>query len=299
MPGAMSGRSIGYLCLGITSVGWALNWPLIKVILQDWPPLFARGLAGVLAAVLLGGIALARGQSLAVPRPARARLLFASFTNVFAWMGFSTVAMKLVTVAECALIVYTMPIWAMLLAWPLSGERPTARGVAAIVLAMAGVALLLGAGGVEFGHDKLLGIALSLASAVLFALGNVLNREPPAVPPLVDVAWQVGLGCIVMLALGVAFERPDYTALSTAGIASFAYMVVVPMGVCYLAWFETVRRLSSVTASTGILLVPALAVVAAGVMLGEPLGMREVSAIALTLGGVALALRRPRPPQAA
>lgn len=295
----MSGRAIGYLSLAVTSVGWAFNWPLIKVILQDWPPLFARGLAGVLAALLLAGIALARRQSLAVPRAARPRLLFASFTNVFAWMGFSTIAMKLVTVAECALIVYTMPIWAMLLAWPLSGERPSLRGAAAIVLAMAGVALLLGGDDLEFGPDKLLGIALSLASAVLFALGNVLNREPPAVPPLVDVAWQVGLGCVVMLAIGVVFERPDYAALSVAGVASFAYMVVVPMGVCYLAWFETVRRLSSVTASTGILLVPALAVVAAGVMLGEPLGAREVSAIALTLGGVALALRRPPPPRAA
>jgi len=289
---AMSGRSIGFACLAITSVGWALNWPLIKLILADWPPLFARGLAGVIAAVLLGGLALARRQSLAVPRAARPRLLFASFTNVFAWMGFSTVAMKLVTVAECALIVYTMPIWAMLLAWPLSGERPTGRGIVSIILAMMGVALLLGGSGFDFDRDKLVGIGLSLASAVLFALGNVLNREPPPIPPLVDVAWQVGLGCLVMLVLGIVFERPDYTALSPVGIASFAYMVVVPMGVCYLAWFETVRRLSAVTASTGILLVPALAVVAAAAVLGEPLGIREASAVALTLGGVALALRR-------
>lgn len=291
MRGAMSGQAIGFLCLAITSVGWALNWPLIKIILADWPPLFARGLAGVIAAVLLAAIALGRRQSLAVPRTDWRRLVFASFTNVFAWMGFATVAMKLVTVAECALIVYTMPIWAMLFAWPLSGLRPTWRGVTSIVLAMAGVGLLLGGDGFEFDRAKLLGIELSLGSAVLFALGNVLNREPPPVPPLVDVAWQVGLGCLVMLVLGVLFERPDYTALSAVGVASFAYMVVIPMGVCYLAWFETVRRLSSVTASTGILLVPALAVVAAALILGEPLGGREVSAIALTLGGVALALR--------
>jgi len=288
---AASGQSIGFACLGITSVGWALNWPLIKLILEDWPPLFARGLAGVIAAILLGGIALGRRQSLAVPRGTWPRLLFASFTNVFAWMGFATMAMKLITVGECALIVYTMPIWAMLLAWPLSNSRPTMRGMLSVVLAMAGVALLLGGNGFDLDRDKLAGIVLSLASTVLFALGNVLNREPPPMPPLVDVAWQVGLGCLVMLFLGVLFERPDYTALSPVGVASFAYMVVIPMGVCYLAWFETVRRLSSVTASTGILLVPALAVVAAAAILDEPLGIREVSAIALTLGGVALALR--------
>src|SRR5690606_14611348 len=224
------------------------------------------------------------------PRGDWRRLLFASFTNVFAWMGFGTMAMKLITVAQCALIVYTMPIWAMLLAWPLAGRRPTLRGIVSLVLAMAGVTLLLGGGGFDFDRDQLTGIGLSLAAAVLFGLGNVLNRAPP-VPPLVDVAWQVGLGCLVMLVLGVLFEQPDYTALSAVGLGSFAYMVVVPMGVCYLAWFEAVRRLSPVLASTGILLVPALAVVAAAAILGEPLGLREVSAIALTLGGVALALR--------
>ena len=33
-------------------------------------------------------------------------------------------------------------------------------------------------------------------------------------PPLVVVAWQVGLGCFVMLVLGVTFEHPDYGAIT-------------------------------------------------------------------------------------
>jgi drug/metabolite transporter (DMT)-like permease len=75
-------RTIGFLCLVVTAFGWALNWPLMKLLLQQWPPLFARGLAGTCAAVILGTLALARGQLLAVPREALPRLLFASFTNV-------------------------------------------------------------------------------------------------------------------------------------------------------------------------------------------------------------------------
>src|SRR6202007_1040100 len=93
-------RTIGSLCLIVTAFGWALNWPLMKLLLQQWPPLFARGLAGTLAAAILAALALGRGQSLAVPRAAIPRLVFASFTNVFAWMGFGTMAMKYVTVGE-------------------------------------------------------------------------------------------------------------------------------------------------------------------------------------------------------
>jgi drug/metabolite transporter (DMT)-like permease len=281
---------IGFICLGVTASGWALNLPLMKILLQDWPPLFARGLAGVTASLILGAIALGRHQSLKVRRETIPRLLFASFTNVFAWMGFSTVAMKFVTVGEGALIIYTMPIWAMLFAWPVLHMRPTVRDVIALVLGIAGVALLLGANGFAFNTGKLVGIVLSLSCAVLFALGNVLNRTPLPIPPLAAVAWQVGLGCLAMLILGILFEHPNYMAISPVGLACF--MTLVPMGLCYLTWFETLRRLSPVSATTGMLLVPVLAIFAAAVILGEPLGWRELAAIALTLGGVTLALQR-------
>ena len=285
-------RSIGFLCLVVTAFGWALNWPLMKLILQQWPPLFARGLAGTLAAVIFAALALSRRQSLKVPCEAVPRLIFASFTNVFAWMGFGTMAMKYVTVGEGALIAYTMPIWAMLFAWPFLHVRPTMRDVAALVLGIAGVALLLGAGGFAFSADKLTGIALALACAILFALGNVLNRKALPMPPLVVVAWQVGLGCIVMLLIGVAVEHPNYAAITPIGIACFVYMTLVPMGLCYLTWFETLRRLPPTAASTGMLLVPVIGVVSAAFILGEPLGLREAAAMVLTLGGVTLALQR-------
>ena len=144
MDSSRRDRSIGFICLVVTAFGWALNWPLMKLLLQQWPPLFARGLAGTFAAVILAALALARRESLKVPRKAMGRLIFASFTNVFAWMGFGTMAMKYVTVGEGALIAYTMPIWAMLFAWPFLHVRPTLRDVAALVFGIAGVALLLG-----------------------------------------------------------------------------------------------------------------------------------------------------------
>lgn len=292
MDSTQRDRSIGFLCLVVTAFGWALNWPLMKLLLQQWPPLFARGLAGCCAALILAALALARGQSLAVPREAVPRLLFASFTNVFAWMGFGTVAMKFVTVGEGALLAYTMPIWAMLFAWPLLHVRPTLRDCAALVLGVAGVALLLGGGGFDFSASKLTGIALALACAILFALGNVLNRKPLPMPPLAVVAWQVGIGCLAMLVLGIAFEHPDYSAITPLGLGCFAYMTLMPMGICYLTWFETLRRLPPTSASTGMLLVPVIGVVSAAIILGEPLGVREIGAMVLTLGGVTLALRR-------
>lgn len=292
MESASRDRSIGFLCLGITAFGWALNWPLMKLLLQQWPPLFARGVAGVCAALILSALALSRGQSLAVPRHLIPKLLFATLTNVFVWMGFGTVAMRYVTVGEGALLAYTMPIWAMLLAWPVLHVRPTLRDVAGLVLGIAGVVLLLSGNGFAFSTGKLFGIVLALSCAILFALGNVLNRKPLPLPPLVVVAWQVGLGCLAMLILGMMFEQPNYGALNSVGVGCLVYMTLMPMGVCYITWFETLRRLPPTSASTGMLLVPVIGVMSAAVILGEPLGFREIGAMVLTLGGVALALQK-------
>jgi drug/metabolite transporter (DMT)-like permease len=98
--------------------------------------------------------------------------------------------------------------------------------------------------------------------------------------------------CLAMLIIGVVFEHPNYAAITPLGVSCFVYMTLMSMGICYLTWFETLRRLPPTSASTGLLLVPAIGVVSAGIILGEPLGLREVAAMVLTLGGVTLALQK-------
>lgn len=285
-------RAIGIVCLVVTSVGWGVNWPVMKMLLQEWPPLFARGSAGVVAAVAMAALALGRGETLRVPRSVVGRLLAAAFVNVFAWMGFSTLSLLWLDAGEAALLVYTMPVWTVLFAWPLLGARPDAAGVAALVLGFAGVAVLLGSQGFSVGLQKWPGVALTLGAGVLFALGTVVWRSPLPLAPIASVAWQVGLGCLPMLVYGILVEQPRLRASSAAAWLAMAYMTVVPMGVCYLTWFAALRRLPAQTASMATLLTPVVGVVAAAVALGEPLGPVRWLALALTLGGVALALRR-------
>jgi drug/metabolite transporter (DMT)-like permease len=292
-----SARWIGFLFLAITSIGWAVNWATIKILLREWPPLFSRGVSGVAAATVLAWVAAVLGESLKIPRRTIVPLLFAAFTNVFAWMGFSTMAMKYLAVSEGTLLVYTMPIWATLFAWPILGKRPTPRDVVALVLGLSGLCVLLSAYGVALGPDKFVGIALALASAILFALGGVMTKSPLPIAPTALVAWQVGLGCFPMIVLGLLFEHPNFGAITTSGLIELIYTVLGPMGICYLSWFAALRRLPAATAAIGTLSVPIIGVIAAAVMLGEPIGVREALAMALTLAGVALALQKRTSPK--
>ena len=76
-----------------------------------------------------------------------------------------------------------------------------------------------------------------------------------------------------------------------AGWAGLIYGGVFAMCVAYLAWFGALRRLPASTAAVGTLLVPVIGVFSAALLLGEPLGWRQGAALAMTLGGVTLAVR--------
>lgn len=281
----------GLWCLAVTSVGWGLNWPAMKLLLRELPPLFARGTAGAVAAIFFLGMALASGQSLRVPRPLRGRLVASAFISVFVWMGFSSLAMRWLSVGQGALLVYTMPVWAALLAWPLRGQRLSIRAAVGLLLSVAGLWVLFGGAGLAFEAGQLAGVALALAAAVLFAFGTIALSPMSGMPPWAFLTWQLALGCAPMVLLGVLFEQPDLSRISARGATLWLYMAVVPMGLCYLAWFAALRRLPPATASIATLATPIVGVVAAGYALGEPLGVREGLSILLTVGGVGLALK--------
>lgn len=97
-----------------------------------------------------------------------------------------------------------------------------------------------------------------------------------------------------MVLFGLLFEHPDYSALSFKGGAVMVYMTLVPMGLCYISWFAALRRVPPALASIATLLTPVVGVTAAALSLGEPLGVKEIAAMTLTLVGVGLALSTPK-----
>jgi drug/metabolite transporter (DMT)-like permease len=115
--------------------------------------------------------------------------------------------------------------------------------------------------GIEASTAKLPGIVMIVAGAFAFAIGTIASKRfPMALPLMTSSALQIGIGCVPVALAGLLFEHPRFEALSMAGWAF------------------------------GTPLVPVVGVLAAGAMLHEPLGVREISALVFTLG-VAPALR--------
>jgi drug/metabolite transporter (DMT)-like permease len=273
-------------------VGWGLNWPAMKVLLVEIPPFSIRALSGTVGVLLLAAVALRRGESLTLAPALFPRLVLASLLNVTAWMGLASFALLWLGAGEATIVCYTMAIWASFFAWALLGEAITPRRVLALLIGFTGVGVLVLGDGLAIGIAKLPGVALALSAAILFSLGTVVTKRwPMPMPPASLVAWQTGLGCAPLLVGAVLFDRWSVPEVSASSWLLLLYGGAGPLGLCYLAWFAALRRLPASAAATGTLLTPVVGVLAAALFLGEPLGLREVAALSLTIGGVVLAIR--------
>ncbi|HEV7881638.1 DMT family transporter [Bradyrhizobium sp.] len=282
----------GLMFLAITSLGWGFNWPVTKYLLSELPPLTLRGSTGVIGAGLLAALAVMRGQSLKVPRELWPRLSLAAALNVGAWMVLMGLALLWLPASEAALIAYTMPVWASMLAWPVLGERPTVLRAIALVMAFAGLAAIMGGNGITASAAKLPGIIMALVGSIGFALGTVLAKKLPLqLPPITAAAWQIGIGCFPVAVVGLFIEHSNWDAVTNIGWLLVIYSTVIQFCVAYVAWFAALARLPASVAAIGTMAVPVIGVVASAIALHEPLGPGQIAALVFTLAGVVLATR--------
>jgi drug/metabolite transporter (DMT)-like permease len=98
----------------------------------------------------------------------------------------------------------------------------------------------------------------------------------------------------VPMALLLVLVAAKPTGLEPNGVAYAIASGAIASGLGYAVWYAVLPSLRATTAASVQLSVPVLAALGGVLLLGEPLGLRLVLASAAVLGGVALALRRPR-----
>lgn len=274
-----------------TACSWGMSWPISKYLLTMLPPFSMRATSGVIGCACAFLAAAAQRERLWPPRDQWGRLVLFAMLNYGLFIVLTTQSLARLRASEAVVLTYTIPVWASVFAWPMLQERPTPLKLLALVLAMAGVALLVGADTAEATWTKLPAACLSLAAAAAFSLGTVLAKQRPLrLPPTTAVFWQALIG-MAFVALFASTEHRDWAAVSGVGWAGIAYIALIPTTLAYLTWFRALRMVPASTASTAVLISPLIGVIGSGLLLGEVFGTRQVVALVLTLTGVAMAAR--------
>ncbi|MFO1303900.1 MAG: DMT family transporter, partial [Burkholderiales bacterium] len=204
-----------------------------------------------------------------------------------------------------AILAYTMPLWATLIAMFVLHEPLNKRKTAGLALGMLGMAVLLGD---DIRHIRTTptGAIMILIAAFLWSIGTVLLRKWK--PPIAQNAlsgWMMLTGW-APLAIAAPFLDP-HASMSylghLSGTAWFAilYNIFLAGTLAHWAWFTLARTLPVAVSSLSSLPVPVVGVFAGMLFLGERPGASEWAALALVVAAMVLVLWTPtnRAPAAA
>src|SRR5215475_4196087 len=186
IPGTRSSRisPLGLTFLVVTSIGWGVNFPIMKYLLSEWPPLSSRGVTGIVGAAALALIAMLQRQTLAVPRKVRLRLVLVSLLAITSWVALMGLALLWLDAREAAVLAISVPVWVALLAWPVLGERLSLLRAVALMVALGGIFILIGGNSMDASLAKLPGFLMAFTGAVCVGLGTVLTKHfPLEMPP--------------------------------------------------------------------------------------------------------------------
>jgi drug/metabolite transporter (DMT)-like permease len=281
------------LLLVVLTLVWGTNWPLFPYAIREVSVWTFRAVAVTVAGLALLSVARLRGLPLAVPRRYWRTIVAATLLYLVLWNIASTYAAVLIPSGQAAILGFTMPLWAALIAWAFLGERMTGRMLAAIALGAVAVALLM-AQGIDAYVRAPLGFALGLLAGLGWAIGTlILKRRPVAVPALVLTGWQLLLAAVPTTIGALWLGDHQWFVPSWQSIAVIGYIALVPMSIGNAAWFAIVGMLPTQVAALSSILVPVVAMVSGAIVHGEPLGPLQWAAMACCVGGLSLALVKP------
>jgi len=274
---------------------WATSWVLIKIGLQDLPPLTFAGIRYLTAFLCL--------------------LVFLQFTpqisgirflSLRSWLQLAVLGVLFYAVTQGASFVALayLPAVTVNLIWNFSSvtvavlgiiwlsEIPTSLQWGGILLALVGAGIYFLP--VAIPASQTIGIVVSLLGVLANALASILGREVNRsleIPPLVVTVISMGAGSVLLLGTGLALE--GFPAISGKGWAIILWLAVVNTAFAFTLWNRTLRTLtaieSSVINSTMMIWIPIFAVL----FLGESISLKEILGLLLAgVGTLIVQLRR-------
>ncbi len=275
---------------------WGVNFSVTKGVFPRFPPLAFTGVRFVLASLLLVPLVRHLEGSEPLPRKVLTRLVVLGVVgNTLYQLGFIS-GLARTTASNSALILAAMPSIVALLAVALRFEPLRLRVLGGVLVATAGVVLVVAARGAGFGETTLAGDFLTLGAVICWAgytLG--LRLVPPEVSPLRVTMITTVAGAPGLLLAGIPeMADMDWSAIGWQGWAAMAYATILSLGVAYLIWNRSVQVVGPSRTVIYMCLTPLVAVATAAAFLGErPQPLQAVGAV-LILGGV-LATRGSAP----
>ncbi len=229
-------------------------------------------------------------------RDARVFLLVAVFQPFLYFLSENT-GLLFAGPAVAAIIVATIPVVTPFFAFLLLREHITPLVILSAFVSLAGVALIVSAGG-EAGGAHPLGVLL-IFGAVLAAVGYAiaLRNMPAHYSSFTVVFWQNLIGLGLFLPVFLVLDLGATVAAGVPGrsvLGALVFLGVFPSTLSFIFLGRGIRVLGAVKANITTNTVPVFAALFSVLVLGEELSLIMLLGMAIVISGVLLSQHRGR-----
>ncbi|MEE8563862.1 MAG: EamA family transporter [Alphaproteobacteria bacterium] len=284
-----------YALVVTLSLIWGSSFLLIKIAIDEVPPVTMAAVRVVIAFVVLYLVVRLRGQSLAPPWGAGGRVRWGHYL-VIGMLGngipFSLISWAEIeiTAALAAILIGVMPVFTVVFAHGFGVERVTGpRRLAGIAAGFAGLVVLMGPaaltemGGAALHELALIGGAASYAATAVYARRLTLRLE---LVPL--AAGSMAASAMVMVPAALILETPWRLTPGPGAASAVAALGIVATGFASIIYFRLLASAGPTFAATVNYLIPVFGAGLGVVLLGEQVAPWEVAALVFILSGIAL-----------
>ena len=259
-----------WLMLGVLTLLWGINWPMMKLSLREVNPLVFRAITMSGGTLTLWAFFRWRGVRFRVARADALRLAWLALPNIIGWHLCSIIGLSQLPAGRASILAFTMPVWTVLVSVLVFNERMSARSWLAVVSAIAAVALLA-ANELDALSGRPIGVLWLQAAALSWGLGTVLMRRSALTLPTEAVTvWMMLVGSLFFcIVAAFAAPLPMWREWHAATWWSLGYGVFLNFGFAQIIWFGLVRALPAQASAFSVMAVPVVGIATASAIVGE------------------------------
>jgi len=223
-------------------------------------------------------------------------LLFATAFLQISWnFGIAFWAVQHIESGLSATLYTTLPLFSLVYAhFMLTTEKITSPRLLGVLIGIAGVALIFSKQLQLPNPMAFLGSAGILIASLGMGLSQTLFKKYGRdVDAMLGVTFQIGVGLLPLLVIGLVFEgSPTNVAWTAKGVLSIVYLAVVGSAVAFALLYWLIQRIDVTKAALTPLVSTLTAVILGILVLGESFTWREVAGGVLIVSGLLITTLR-------
>jgi len=287
-------RLIHWSMLGFLSMAWGFAFYLIAVGLESFSPLTVVNIRLIIGATTLYVIMCWQGYSL--PPPGHWWVRFAVLAVTGNLIPFTLISWgeTRISSAQTGLLMALMPISTMVLAhFFVHDDTLTPRRLAGVVIGFMGVVVLVGGDALAgMGGGTLIAQIAVLIATVAYAVNAVYTKRIPAINTLVVATGSLIIGALMLLPFTLYIDQPVLPDASMSSLVATGLLGVVSTGLATWVYFRVVTDCGPAFLSIINYIIPAIALAAGVIFLGESVVPSQFLGLIFVLIGIAMTQNR-------